>query len=258
MLKSLGIAGIVLLAQSMNVRDIAEASGTIGLIIVLLSLFMVAQIIEQLMTLRMKTQVPTDLAATLAKLLEEKRYGEAQEQCRESESLLAQIVSAGLDEIALGFASVEKAMEDACQEQAARLLRKIEYLSVIGTIAPMLGLLGTVWGMILAFMEFEAKANPQVSELAPGIYKALVTTLEGLSVAIPALAAYAYFRNRVDELLARAARTAEHLLGDTRRRQILERRGARHAGGESPGISPAAHVEPKPRNPAAGLERDKS
>lgn len=66
----------------------------------------------------------------------------------------------------------------------------------------MLGLLGTVWGMILAFMEFEQKANPQVSELAPGIYKALVTTLQGLCVAIPALAAFAHFRNRIDQLVA--------------------------------------------------------
>jgi biopolymer transport protein ExbB len=112
---------------------------------------------------------------------------------------------------------VEKAMEDAAAEQSARLLRKIEYLSVIGSIATMLGLLGTVWGMILAFMEFERKANPQISELAPGVYKALVTTLQGLIVAIPANVAFAYFRNRIDELVAQTSLMAEHVFADYKR-----------------------------------------
>ncbi|MED5447403.1 MAG: MotA/TolQ/ExbB proton channel family protein, partial [Planctomycetota bacterium] len=110
----------------------------------------------------------------------------------------------------LGYAAVEKSMEDASAEQSARLFRKIEYRSVIGTIAPMLGLRGTVWGMIVAFQEFATKLNPPVSELAPGIYQALVTTLMGLGVAVPALSAFAIFRNRIDELVAEASLTAEH------------------------------------------------
>ncbi|MCA9061113.1 MAG: MotA/TolQ/ExbB proton channel family protein, partial [Planctomycetaceae bacterium] len=74
-----------------------------------------------------------------------------------------------------------------------------------------------VWGMILAFVEFEQKANPQVSELAPGIYKALITTLMGLGVASPSLAAFAVFRNRIDELAAEATLLAEHVFSDYRR-----------------------------------------
>ena len=102
-------------------------------------------------------------------------------------------------------------------EQSARLFRRIEYLSVIGTIVPMLGLMGTVWGMIQAFVEFEQEANPQVSELAPGIYRALVTTLLGLAVAVPSLSAFAIFRNRIDELAAEATLLAEHVFADYRR-----------------------------------------
>ena len=90
----------------------------------------------------------------------------------------------------------------------------------------MLGLMGTVWGMILAFMEFERKANPQVSELAPGVYKALVTTLFGLVVAVPAISAFAYFRNRVDELVAQTALLAEHVFADFKRAIAARRRAA--------------------------------
>ena len=111
-------------------------------------------------------------------------------------------------------------MEDASQHQAARLYRKLDYFTVIGTISPMLGLLGTVWGMILAFMEFEVKANPQPSELAPGIYRALVTTLQGLCVAIPSLAAYAILRNRVDELIAQTTILAERCFTTLKRAQL--------------------------------------
>jgi biopolymer transport protein ExbB len=141
--------------------------------------------------------------------------------------LLAHILAAGLAEVSLGYSAVEKAMEDASIEQAARMLRKIEYLSVIGTIAPMLGLLGTVWGMIQAFLEFEIKANPQVSELAPGIYHALVTTLFGLCVAVPALAAFAIFRNRIDGLVAETALMAAHVFSNFKRSAAVRREAAR-------------------------------
>ena len=110
----------------------------------------------------------------------------------------------------------------------------------------MLGLMGTVWGMILAFMEFERKANPQVSELAPGIYKALVTTLFGLIVAIPAIAAFGFFRNRVDELVAQTALTAEQVFSDLKRSILLKRREERRqAVAADAGSLPVAHVVPR-------------
>ncbi|MCH8831002.1 MAG: MotA/TolQ/ExbB proton channel family protein, partial [Planctomycetes bacterium] len=94
------------------------------------------------------------------------------------------------------------------------LFRKIEFLSVIGTIAPMLGLLGTVWGLMVAFQEFELKTKPDISDLAPGIRKAMVTTLMGLSVAVPSLAAFALFRTRIDGLVAESSLMAEHVFSD--------------------------------------------
>ena len=122
--------------------------------------------------------------------------------------------------------AVEKAMEDATADQAARLSRKVEYLSVVGNLAPMLGLLGTVFGMVLAFREVAATQGvARASDLADGIYQALITTVAGLIVAIPALAAFAFFRSRVDQLVAEVTYAAQHVftpLKRYRRRKALE------------------------------------
>lgn len=212
----------------LDFRELARAGGIIGAIIAGLSVAMVALIVEHFFSIRRKALMPNGLAEALHQQISAGRFLEARQQCKSRPSFLAHVVEAGLAEADLGYEAVEKAMEDAATEQAARLFRKIEYLQVIGTLAPMLGLLGTVWGMILAFLEFESKANPQVAELAPGIYRALVTTLMGLGVAVPALAAYAIFRNRIDELAAEATLMAEQVFAEYKR-AVAKRRLARRA-----------------------------
>lgn len=207
----------------LNLREMLAAGGAVGYVIVVLSFVMVALIVDHLLTIRRPTLMPPGLAEEIHRCLAERRVADARTYCEQHPGFLARILRAGLDEIGLGYSNIEKAMEDAAVEQSARLFRRIEYLSVIGTLAPMLGLMGTVWGMIQAFLEFELKANPQVSELAPGIYRALITTLLGLGVAVPALAAFAVFRNRVDELSAETTLMAEHVFADYRR-SLLKRR----------------------------------
>ena len=156
---------------------------------------------------------------------------DAENECRHRASFLGFVVGAGLADAGLGYNAVEKSMEDASAEQAARLFRKIEYLSVIGTLAPMLGLMGTVWGLIQAFEEFTQSAVPQPADFAPGISHALVTTLMGLVVAVPSLAAYAMFRNRIDEYVAETSLLAEHVINPLKRSLIEKRRSARRKTG---------------------------
>ena len=246
------------LAENFDIQDLFRAGGVIGIIIVALSVAMVALIVEHLVNIRRNALMPPGLAEDIHTLIQNGQFKEASEHCRQKSSFLGHVLTAGLSEVDLGYASVEKSMEDASAEHSARLRRKIEYLAVIGTIAPMLGLLGTVWGMILAFLKFELKANPQVSELAPGIYKALVTTLFGLGVAVPAVAAFAIFRNRIDELVAESSLLAEHVFSDFKR-SLAARRAARRKRRKaasqkesqqesqptSPPISPVA-IERKP------------
>lgn len=224
-----------------DLRELALAGGYIGAIIAIMSVVLIALIIEHLLTIRRGALAPQWLAQQVHQLISQKQFKQAEELCRQNPSLLSEILQAGLAEAGLDYAAIEKSMEDAAVEQSSRLLRKIEYLSVIGSIAPMLGLLGTVWGMILAFLEFESKANPQVSELAPGIYKALVTTLMGLGVAVPAVASFAIFRNRVDGLVAEAALLAEHVFADFKRMMLSARRGRKTA---SPQQAGSAGIQP--------------
>jgi len=224
-----------------DLRELAMAGGYVGMIIAGMSVILIALIFEHMLTIRRGALMPDGLAQQVHGMIAQKQFKQAEELCRQNPSLLSEVLQAGLSEAGIDYAAIEKGMEDSSVEQSSRLLRKIEYLSVIGSIAPMLGLLGTVWGMILAFLEFESKANPQVSELAPGIYKALVTTLMGLSVAVPAVASFAIFRNRVDGLVAETALLAEHVFADYKRALVSARRGSktpRSSATANPGIPP--------------------
>ena len=205
--------------------DLVRTGGLVGGLIFALSLSMVYLMVEHLLSIRRSTLIPSELAEAVHQHLSERKIDDAKQQCSLQPCFLSNVLASGLSVIELGYQDVEKSMEDTATEQAARMFRKIEYLHLIGTLAPMLGLLGTVWGMITAFMEFEAKANPAVSELAPGIYRALVTTMLGLTVAVPAFAGFAIFRNRIDELVAEASLTAEHVFADFRRDQARRDRG---------------------------------
>ena len=221
-------------SETGDLLELLRTGGVVGGLIFLLSLTMVYLIIEQLLSIRRSSLMPIDLAKGVHQHLTERKLPEALQQCQMQPCFLSNVLSAGLSVVDFGYQDVEKAMEDTATEQAARLFRKIEYLHLIGTLAPMLGLLGTVWGMITAFMEFESKANPAVSELAPGIYRALVTTMMGLTVAVPAFAAFAIFRNRIDELVAEASLTAEHVFVDYRRDEARRKKKAKVKGSDEP------------------------
>jgi biopolymer transport protein ExbB len=212
--------------EPQGIRELLNAGGTIGWIIIALSVATVALIVEHLISIRRGALLPIGLAEESHQLINQGRFTDAEQIARNSPSFLGHVLASGLAEVSFGYKAAEKAMEDASVERAARLFRKIEYLSIIGTIAPMLGLLGTVLGMIAAFDQFKNQASPQVSQFAPGISHALVTTAMGIIVAVPALAGYAIFRNRIDGLVAESTLMAEHLFSDFKRRTQSKRKSA--------------------------------
>ena len=198
------------------------ASGAI-LVFALLALSMVAAylIFEQILSTRRSELMPVGLHEHVREALINGSVPDAENACRQNPSFLSFVLLQGISEIEYGWSSVEKAIEDALAEQSSRLFRKVEYLNVIGNIAPMVGLLGTVVGMIFAFQNV-ASAPPggaTAPDLAEGIYQALVTTVGGLIVAIPSLAAFAIFRNRIDQFVAEAAYLAQHVFGPLRRKK---------------------------------------
>ena len=211
-------------ATSKGFLEIIFSGGLIGIaiIILLLALSMTAAylIIDHLLSVRRSDVMPDGLGDQARALLAQGQIAEAREICSQSPSVLSFILLHGMSEMEYGWTAVEKALEDSLMEQSARLYRKIEYLSVIGNIAPMVGLLGTVIGMIMAFQQVAAtQATAGAPQLAEGIYQALVTTVGGLIVAIPAIGAFAVFRNRIDQLIAETGYTAQHVFGPLRRKK---------------------------------------
>ena len=104
-------------------------------------------------------------------------------------------------------------MEEAAEERTTKMLRSIEWLNLLGNVGPMLGLMGTVWGMILAFFTMVRKGGDvNAADLAGDIGVALVTTLLGLGVAIPALTVFSIMRNKIDALTSETMMTSQELV----------------------------------------------
>jgi biopolymer transport protein ExbB len=194
-----------------TILSLIAKSGLVGYLIILMSVAALALAIEHIITLRRDKLCPPDVVGDLEALFDEENYEEALTVCESRPSILSSIMAAGIARLGDGYEDMRKAMEEATEDEAMRLHQKISYLSLIGNIAPMMGLLGTVMGMIESFQVIATTPNPSPSQLADGIYKALVTTCEGLIVAIPVLAVYFYFRNRVNRLLTDTNSVAEEL-----------------------------------------------
>lgn len=224
--------GSRLLAQEMDAGESEAPAGLIGIIFsggivgaimvfILLALSMTAAflIFDHLMTIRQKDLMPPGLAEQVREALIAGDPNAARQACNARPSFLSFVLMHGIAELEFGWNAVEKSLEDALAEQSARLFRKIEYLSVIGNIAPMVGLLGTVIGMIMAFQEVAStQGMASAPQLAQGIYQALITTVGGLIVAIPAIGAFAIFRNRIDQFVAEAAFSAQNVFAPLRRK----------------------------------------
>lgn len=213
--------------ESSTFWTIVSAGGTIGFVLLGLSIAALTIAIDVLRTLRRSVFMPDGLAADVRELLNRGQLLAADQRCRQTPCCLSYVINAGLAESDGDWPDIEKTLEDSMAEQSSRYLRKIETLSVIGNIAPMLGLLGTVVGMVYAFsLLAQTQGTPRPSELAEGIYLALVTTVEGLIVAIPSLAAFAWFRNRIDQLMTEVAFQTQHVFLPLKRQIRANKRPA--------------------------------
>jgi biopolymer transport protein ExbB len=199
---------------NIDMVQMVKHGGIVGYIIIFLSVVALALVIEYAFTIRKSVLIPPKTIIEMTDLIGEKRHHEIANHC--GTSFIGKIVGAGMAEADFGYDSMVKAMEDSGEECGARLTRKIEHLSIIGNITPMLGLLGTVIGMLITFNRiFEASQLTGIVDprhLAGGIFKALVTTVMGLIVAIPSLYAFSLFRNRIDSLIAEVMTVAGNLL----------------------------------------------
>jgi len=189
------------------------AGGPIGFVILFLSFVSLALIIEHVVNIKRDKIVPPQLIDEIEGMFENEEYQEALELCEAEPNFLTNVLAAALPKINAGFETMKGAMDDVGEEEAIKLQQKIGYLSLIGNIAPMLGLFGTVTGMISAFQTIASKgASVTPADLAGGISQALVTTFLGLFVAIPSMIAYFFFRNRVVRITLEIGAIADDLV----------------------------------------------
>ena len=165
----------------------------------LMSSGMVYFIVQNGLATREKVLLRADMMPEFIQLMKDKKVVEAHTLCKENETLFTYVFAAGLERCSttgpMNFGKIKEAIEEASVEQVTTYMKPIDYLSIIGATAPMLGLLGTVSGMIKAFQTIGSQGMGKPELLAGNIGEALVTTATGLIIAIPAMLFYYYYRN---------------------------------------------------------------
>lgn len=191
-----------------------RASGLIGLFLLCLSVYFTALVIRLFMEFRVGEAVPVALVERLETAIREKKFQEAYDACKDSDSFLARLVRTGIANLPNGKAEAKESMQAMSDEVVSAMEMKISYLAIIGTLGPMIGLVGTIWGMILSFQEIAtaAGAQPRPEKVAEGISTALFITLEGVSLAVPAIFFFAFFRNRIAQISLEANKVADRTI----------------------------------------------
>ena len=199
--------------NDMNLFDIVAKGGWLIIPIALCSLIMIAVVIERLMALR---KAKVNMGSFMLKIRAILRGGNVQEAlqtCRETKGPVAAVFSAALEKHQEGRKEIRDAIETAASAEIFSLEKYTSVLSTIAGVAPLIGFLGTVTGMIQAFMKIQTLGgNVNADVLAGGIWEAMVTTAAGLSVGIPALIFYNYFVRRVERMAFEMERGSAELL----------------------------------------------
>ncbi|MEO1527128.1 MAG: MotA/TolQ/ExbB proton channel family protein [Planctomycetota bacterium] len=182
-------------------------------VFLVLSVTLVSLFVMNMLAARRETLCPQELVESFEEKLNAKQFQEAYDMARTDESVLGQVLSAGLAKISRGYNKALEGMQEVGEEESMKLEHRLSYMALIGNLSPMIGLFGTVQGMIASFRVIATSpTTPKPSELAQGISTALFTTLVGLAIAIPAIAAYNILRNRVARLLLEVGVQSENLM----------------------------------------------
>ncbi|MBI9020748.1 MAG: MotA/TolQ/ExbB proton channel family protein [Verrucomicrobia bacterium] len=159
-------------------------------------------IVDSFIKIREKRIIPDELTAGVREALGVKNIQQALTLCGEEPGALSNILSAGFSNAGDGPEAAQDAIGAAADLESEKLLQRVNYLNVVGNLAPMLGLLGTVQGMIMAFATLGTEAGAAKNAmLATNISQALYTTAAGLVIAVPALGFFSFFRNRATKII---------------------------------------------------------
>ncbi len=193
---------------------IYEALGIMYLIVFLsLSFTLVALLVMNILSATRGAVCPQDLEMTFSDMLDNQQYQEAYELAKVDSTMLGQMLSAGLGKLSNGYPQAIEAMQEVGEVETMKQEHRLSYMALIGTISPMVGLFGTVHGMINSFEEIAlGGSTPSPTKLAEGISTALFTTLVGLAIAIPAIACFNILKNQVSRLVLEVGIVSEGLM----------------------------------------------
>lgn len=203
--------------------EFLQKGGILMVPILLCSVIALAIFLERLWALQRPHVIPSRFLEIITELIERREFEQARAMCKGNDSSLAAVVGAGLRHAGKDRGLIKEVMEETGRREAAQLERGVGVLGGIANIAPLLGLLGTVTGMIRVFQRVVNQVNDSgagqvnAGALANGIWEALITTAAGLSVAIPVFVLFKYLTGRVDQLLGeleeRSLTLAELMVG---------------------------------------------
>jgi biopolymer transport protein ExbB len=200
--------------QSQNLfKHIVKSAGFFfGPLLLIISMILVTLILLLAMDLRMQIAIPPAFVDEFTDTVNKRRFREAFDLARNDNSYLGRVLTAGMGRLQYGIEDARDTAMNTVESLKANKEQLITYLATIGSLGPMIGLLGTVFGMILAFMELSSGSTPNAQKLADSISHALVITLLGIGLAVPAIFCHAFFRNRLIRIAMDTANVSDDLL----------------------------------------------
>jgi biopolymer transport protein ExbB len=229
--------------RTLFAQFVTSGGPIVWFVLVPMSLVMVYLAVEYCLTIRRRVLLPGDAPAEIITLAQRTEIKRLTAQIGQDGDLLSTAVSKAIAKGVDDWFRMRETMFESIQDQAVSLMRRLEWINLIGNVSPMVGLFGTVVGMIQLFNAIVvAGGQPQPAQLADGISVALVTTFWGLLIAIPALAIYGVFRNRVETLANEAMTQGEEVLAQVRR--VLRKRLEGVIAGKSAAAKPAPAGRP--------------
>ena len=214
---------------------VVYSSGLIGAVILALSIYFVATVIRLFIELRPEVAMPPEEVAQCEQLLQARDYQGLYDFASKCQSFYCRLVAVGIAELPSGLAEAREVMDRHADAETVDMERKISMLAVLGTLGPMIGLVGTLKGMISSFSVIAlSDVQLKASEVAGGISEALILTFEGVALSVPAIYFFAVFKNRVAKISVDTLLAADELV-----RRIVQQ-------AKSPGAASAAAVPPAP------------
>jgi len=195
--------------------DLFKSTGLVGILLVTTSMIGTALLIQYMVTMSESKLENQAVLAEVENLLSQGQVDEAYQIASEDKSYSSRLIAGALARSFGGFDETKKGMEETAAVEGFRLNSKVSYLSLVGNIGPLLGLLGTVTGMIASFQVIEGKKSPTPGDMAHGVYESLVNTTIGLFIAIIFLTAYFFMKNRVSDTTLRINNAVGEMLART-------------------------------------------